>query len=172
MTGSFNSAIQANKDSSYFNISLHMYPIWKERKEHWLYVEQAVNSMQDKPYRQRLYKLEKTGKNTFVSKVFTIQNPEEYIGKWKDPDYFDKLTQEDIDEKEGCAVYLEKVGEHTFKGSTKAQDCKSSLRGASYATSIVQIQEDLIKSWDQGFDSNGIQVWGAVKGGYVFNKLD
>jgi hypothetical protein len=45
------------------------------------------------------------------------------------------------------------------------------LRGASYATSKVTIEEGLIISWDQGFNEEDEQVWGAVKGGYEFRGL-
>lgn len=31
MQGSFNSEVQSQVDSTYFNISLHMYPIWKDK---------------------------------------------------------------------------------------------------------------------------------------------
>jgi len=31
MTGSFDSSQQAKEDSTYFDISLHMYPIWENR---------------------------------------------------------------------------------------------------------------------------------------------
>ena len=49
MKGSFNSESQSLQDSNYYNISLHMYPIWTQKEGHWLYVEQAVNSMQENP---------------------------------------------------------------------------------------------------------------------------
>ena len=43
MTGTFTSAIQAQTDSAYYNISLTMHPIWKTDPDvRWLYVEQAV----------------------------------------------------------------------------------------------------------------------------------
>ena len=56
MQGSFDSKEQAAEDSAYYAISLHMYPIWPERGQ-FLYVEQALAAMQDKPYRQRVYEL-------------------------------------------------------------------------------------------------------------------
>ena len=34
----------------------------------------------------------------------------------------------------------------------------------------VSMESGRIESWDQGFDANGKQVWGAEKGGYVFLK--
>jgi hypothetical protein len=45
------------------------------------------------------------------------------------------------------------------------------LRGASFANSIVTVTQNEILSWDQGFDKEGKQVWGATKGGYRFIKM-
>ena len=68
MTGSFNSGAQAASDSDYYDISLHMYPIWEDRKgEHWLYVEQAVTAAPERPYRQRVYKVEENKDGSFIS---------------------------------------------------------------------------------------------------------
>ena len=173
MTGSFNSEKQAKNDSSYFNISLHMYPIWEGRKDavDWLYVEQAVSSMPDKPYRQRVYKLEKTSENTYQTTVYKLANEGDFIGKWKETDYFDTFDKSILEEREGCTVYLKHTEKMVFEGATREDDCKSSLRGASYATTKVKIEEGKVYSWDQGFDENGEQVWGAIKGGYLFEKL-
>jgi CpeT protein len=170
MTGSFNSAEQATADSSYFNISLHMYPIWTEREGNWLYVEQALFTMQDQPYRQRIYQVERLADNTFQSKVYTLPEPEKFIGKWNTPSAFDELEPSMLEEREGCAVFMTQTGKNRFEGATNEQDCGSQLRGASYATSKVQISPGRIESWDQGFDAEGNQVWGATKGGYIFKK--
>lgn len=170
MQGSFNSGDQATSDSTYYNISLHMYPIWEGSEGNWLYVEQALFSMQDKPYRQRIYKVEKIDEQTYASRVYTIENEEVFIGKCKAPGFFDSYDQSILKERTGCAVILNKVGKNTFEGQTRNKDCASNLRGAAYATSIVKIEEGLIESWDQGFDANDTQVWGAEKGGYIFKK--
>jgi CpeT protein len=172
MTGSFNSADQEAKDSSYYNISLHMYPIWENSKDgyQYLYVEQAMNRMQDKPYRQRVYQIAYLGNGFYESAVYTLANQEKYIGKYKTPSFFESIGPSDLEIRDGCAVILEQHGD-MFRGSTLEDRCKSSLRGASYATSKVKIYQDRIESWDQGFDQNGNQVWGAVKGGYIFKKI-
>jgi hypothetical protein len=34
----------------------------------------------------------------------------------------------------------------------------------------VTLDQGQLLSWDQGFDSENKQVWGATKGGYVFIK--
>lgn len=171
MQGSFNSEKQALADSSYFNISLHMYPIWED-KGNFLYVEQAMNSMQDRPYRQRIYEVKRINDSTIVSNVYTIPNDSLWIGKWQSPASFDQLNLEDLELREGCGVLLQRIDKNHYKGETGKQSCESTLRGATYATSEVEIWLDKIISWDRGFDASDIQVWGAVKGGYIFDKLD
>lgn len=170
MQGSFNSERQAAQDSSFYNISLHMYPIWKD-KGHFLYVEQALNSMQDKPYRQRVYELKRSSDSTIASYVYTLPNDSLFIGNYKNPKAFSNLTLDSLSLRSGCEVVLKKINENTFKGSTGETSCESTLRGASYATSEVEITKTKITSWDRGFDAEGNHVWGAEKGGYVFDKL-
>lgn len=171
MSGSYDSSLQAEEDSSYYNISLHMYPIWKNKGGgEYLYVEQALASMQDKPYRQRVYKLQKQADGSVVSFVYTLKNKSLFIGKWKDPKYFNKFGLSILDEREGCKVVLNRTFSG-YDGSTQNDNCKSTLRGATYATSIVSLTENQITSWDQGFDEKGEQVWGAKKGPYKFVKL-
>ena len=172
MIGSFDSHEQAGADSSYFNISLHMVPIWTKRSgEHWLYVEQALATRQEAPYRQRVYHLETEGGDTLSSAVYTLPDPEGMIGAWQTPHRFDSLNPDDLAARVGCTVYLVPQKDGSFEGSTHKQDCESNLRGASYAVSSVRIAENEIVSWDQGFDSLDQQVWGAEKGGYRFVKI-
>lgn len=173
MTGSFSSKTQAEADSSYFDISLHMYPIWEDRAGGpWLYVEQALSAAQDRPYRQRVYQLSRSEDGVFKSAVYTLPADSLFIGAWKTPAQFESLPVEELALREGCAVYLALQPDGTYSGKTKPNTCTSSLRGASYATSEVQVFADKIVSWDQGFDSTGVQVWGAEKGGYRFDKLE
>ncbi|MEY8848214.1 chromophore lyase CpcT/CpeT [Psychroserpens sp. XS_ASV72] len=171
MQGSFNSEVQSQVDSTYFNISLHMYPIWED-KGNFLYVEQALNANQDRPYRQRIYEVTQLNDSIFSSAIYTIENDSLWIGKWKTPKAFDSLTIDQVVKKEGCEVLLKRFGSEHFKGQTGEKTCSSQLYGASYATSEVEILSDKIISWDRGFDANGDHVWGAEKGGYIFNKLD
>lgn len=171
MQGSFNSEDQSISDSTYYNISLHMYPIWSDQGK-FLYVEQALNSMQDKPYRQRIYEVTRLNDSTFSSAIYTIENDSLWIGKWKTPAAFDSITKTDLTLRTGCEVLLKRLGDKRFKGETGERSCESTLRGASYATSEVEIKDNQIISWDRGFDAEGNHVWGAEKGGYIFDKLD
>jgi hypothetical protein len=171
MQGSYNSEIQSEVDSSYYNISLHMYPIW-EGKGNYLYVEQALNSMQNKPYRQRIYKLNQLTDSTFTSEIYTLAVDSIWIGKWKTPKAFDSISPKDITLKSGCEVVLKRLAQNLYEGKTGDTTCVSTMNGAAFARSQVDIMEDKIISWDRGFDANGDYVWGAEKGGYIFNKLD
>lgn len=171
MQGSFDSEKQSLADSTYYNISLHMYPIWKD-KGNFLYVEQALNDGKSKPYRQRIYEVSQIDEETFSSAIYTIPHDSLWIGKWKTLEAFDKLSKHDIEKKAGCEVILKRLKPNYYKGSTGEKTCPSSLYGASYATSEVEIFKDKIISWDRGFDSDGNHIWGAEKSGYIFIKQD
>ena len=170
MSGSFSSSEQAQKDAAYYDISLHMYPIWIEDEDaDWLYVEQAMSSMQHKPYRQRVYKIIQSGEN-LVSEVYELPDPESFIGKWRGGSEWDNLGPSDLIPREGCQVTLKFHGNY-FDGSTAPNTCRSTLNGASYATSEVRINTNGIDSWDRGYDEGGKQVWGAVQGPYEFRRM-
>lgn len=173
MEGSFSSEGQSDNDSDYYDIRLHMKRIWPELSSaYWLYVEQATAEAQDKPYRQRVYRITNTYEGRFESAVFIINDPLRFAGEWRKENPLSGLTPDSLTLREGCSVILTLMNDTTYEGSTDGNNCISDLRGAKYATSEVKITKDKIISWDRGFDEEGKQVWGAVKGGYVFKRMD
>jgi CpeT/CpcT family (DUF1001) len=169
LQGEFSSVEQAQKDTAFFHITLNIAPIWKHRAgEYWLYVEQATARKPDKPYRQRVYKLEKKGKQ-FVSYIYTLDKPLRFAGEHKKAEPLQNLTPDSLQLKAGCEVYLTKKGKR-FAGATQKQTCPSELAGAAYATSEVTLDGKTLLSWDRGWDKEGKQVWGAEKGGYIFKR--
>lgn len=170
MQGSFNSQQQSESDSTYYNISLHMYPIWQE-KGYFLYVEQALNNRQTRPYRQRIYELTRMNDSMFRSAIYTLPLDSLWIGKWKNAQAFDSLSVNDLNLRKGCEVMLKRIEKSHYVGKTGLKSCESALRGAAYATSEVVLLKEKIISWDRGFDSIGNHVWGATKGGYIFDKI-
>ena len=171
MTGSFSSEEQAEKDSNYFNIELEMVKIWKDRTDGpWFYVEQAVAESKDKPYRQRVYRLKNRDDMRIESIVYTIPDPLRFAGDYKKDFPLLRITPDSLILKEGCEVVLYMTDNGYFEGGTVDKNCKSELRGASYATSQVLIYRDKLISWDRGFDENDNQVWGATEKGYIFKK--
>jgi hypothetical protein len=171
MTGDFSSKAQSLRDSDYYDIRLHIHPIWQaDKTSHWLYVEQATAAAEDKPYRQRVYKVERDGDKGFKSVVYTLPDPEKWVGTFKTPAVFNALKPADLSLREGCTVFLTRQADGTFSGATHASDCESNLRGAKYATSKVTISKKMLQSWDQGYNEKDEQVWGAKKGPYTFVK--
>ena len=92
MQGSFDSKAQAELDSAFYAISLHMHQVWPERG-HFLYA-QALASMQEKPYRQRIYQLKAEG-DEVASYVYKLPADSLWIGQWREPASFETLTLED-----------------------------------------------------------------------------
>jgi CpeT/CpcT family (DUF1001) len=169
LIGTFDSAAQAAANSEdYKPIQLAICQISAPTLgPRVLYVEQAMQTMLDKPYRQRLYVIEPgTDASTAVSRVLELKAPPSAVGlcaKAERPVF----TAADAEEKVGCAVTLTWNG-RDFVGSTQGSQCPSSLRGARYATSEVTLNEAGLTSWDRGYDEKGVQVWGAEKGPYLF----
>lgn len=170
MAGEFSSEQQSKDDSAYFHIMLRMKPIEINKEGYWFYVEQSMASAQQKPYRQRVYHLYILDDSTIVSKVYEMKNPNQYINAWQYDEKLDNLTTDSLIDRQGCGIFLHKQSNNTYAGSTPQKECLSSLRGATYATSEVVISKEKIVSWDRGWDKDDKQVWGAVKGGYIFMK--
>lgn len=171
MVGDFSSQAQSKQDSDYYDIRLHIRPIWtSDKANHWLYVEQATAAAESKPYRQRVYKVESDAAGGFKSIVYTLPDQASWAGKYKTPEAFDKLKPAELSLRDGCTVFLKKQKDGSFAGATQGIGCESTLRGAKYASSKVTITKSELRSWDQGFNEKGEQMWGATKGGYEFVK--
>lgn len=171
LTGSFSSEAQAKEDPAFLDVRLHMAPIWTSRTDGpWIYVEQAMATALDTPYRQRVYRLVDRGDGAVESLVYELEKPAARVGAWRDPSRFDADSPESLVLRDGCSIVLERAGE-AWIGSTNERDCESSLRGARFATSEVVLLEQGLDTWDRGFDAEGKQVWGATKGAYRFRRV-
>lgn len=193
MTGSFSSAAQHERlPEDYFDIHLTMTPIWPELTtpdQAWFYVEQAVATARDKPYRQRMYRVaplpadkqieislpgdgpERSAKAMFVSEVYKLPTPQAYINADGDPARFAALKPEMLERLSGCDVLLARVAPNLFEGGTQGEGCTSSaMRGAKYVVSQVRIASEGLRAWDRGFDDKAQHVWGAEKGPYEFER--
>ncbi|MEB3203467.1 MAG: chromophore lyase CpcT/CpeT [Candidatus Sericytochromatia bacterium] len=171
MAGSYASTAQAVADPAFFDVRLHISRIWRWRSDAvWLYVEQAMATHQDAPYRQRVYRLTRVAADRFESAVFTLPDPDSAIGAWKSANPLSDLTPAALLDRTGCGVYLARTAAG-YVGGTEGLSCGSDINGAKYATSEVSVDGRRLVSWDRGYDAAGRQVWGARKGGYVFDRL-
>lgn len=161
MSSSFFSREQAAIDTGYYDIRLEMIPIWQTRSDgYWLYVEQAVARYEKQPYRQRVYHITQPNGSTFVSDVYTMPEPIRFAGKFGEQNFFADMNPDSLTHHDGCSIIMRKMGD-VFIGGTVNKNCPGELNGAAYATSEVKISQNMLYSWDRGFDENGKQVWGA-----------
>jgi hypothetical protein len=169
LSGHFSSAAQAAADPAYSEIELRVVPIWTERSDGpWLYVEQADARTPQRPYRQRVYRLERAGE-LFLSHIYTFRgDPLRHAGAWQQGRPLAGLAPSDLELRTGCAVALTRDSHGRYRGGTRGRDCASELRGARYATSTVTLDAGVLESWDRGYDDAGRQVWGATGGAYRF----
>ena len=172
LAGHYSSAAQAREDASFFDVRLHIVPIWTDRADGpWLYVEQAMASTEDKPYRQRIYRVIPVPGGKAESTVYELPgDPLQWAGAWNDVARFNALDPGILQVRAGCSVTLGYAGPGTLRGSTDGSSCGTALRGAAYATSEVTVTPELLTTWDRGFDAAGKQVWGSTKGPYRFVK--
>lgn len=172
MQGSFSSADQAASDEDFFDIRLEMVEIWQGRNDGpWLYIEQAAASRLDQPYRQRVYRLVAKEDGAIGSIVYEMPEPLRFVGAYRSDEPLAELSPSDLTEREGCTVFMRWIeDEGLYRGATVEDHCKSSLRGASYATSEVEVWPDRLETWDRGWSADGEYVWGAEKAGYVFER--
>ncbi|MEM9662001.1 MAG: chromophore lyase CpcT/CpeT [Planctomycetota bacterium] len=173
LEGSFTSAEQAESDERYFEVNLHHARIWSERDDGtWLYVEQALATNPDAPYRQRVYRVWLRPDGVIESAVYELPEPSRVVGAWRDPGSLDTLSPLSLEKRDGCAVVFAEIKSDRMVGATSEYGCASTLRGAAHATSEVTIMPDGITSWDRGFNEAGEQVWGAEAGPYEFKHFD
>lgn len=174
MAGSFTTTAQhAAAAEDFFDIRLTMTPVWTGRTDGpWFYVEQAVATAIDRPYRQRIYHLVDQADGSVRSDVYTLPgDPLAWAGAHTAPQRFDTLSPEQLQLRAGCSILLRRVDEHTWSGSTEGNGCASERSGAAYATAEVTLTEQGMATLDRGFDAAGKQVWGSTKGPYRFEKV-
>ena len=170
MTGHFTSSSQSAVDTNYFDITLNMNPIWvPDSNRFWLYVEQAATANLERPYRQRVYAVQQLEDSVFRSDIYILPVDSLVVGFQGQEDYWSLLHPDSLTLKRDCEVYLVLHPDGTYQGSTKGKGCSSTLYGASYATSQVTISANQIQSWDRGFDSLDVYIWGAEHGPYIFD---
>ena len=176
LVGHYSSAAQAANDANYLNVRLYVVPIWPEERRqghYYFYAEQALATTPTVPFWQRVYRLRCTPDGHFENTTYLLAAPRRFVRAWQNPGQHPALRAlrpDSLQRREGCAVYLSKTGPVSFAGTTDGYHCTSTLNGAAYATSEVQIMPTELRTWNRGFDTFGKQKWGATKGAYVFVK--
>jgi hypothetical protein len=168
MSGSF-STTQSGSGDERGRLLLHASPVWTERSDgRWLYVERAYEAKPSEPYWQRIVHMH-AQHGEIVSDTYMLPgDPHRFAGAWREPALLSDLDPARLPLREGCSLHWSREADGAFSGSTRAGDCPSKLRGAHHAMSTLTVTEELVQSWDRGFDESGRQVWGRVDGPVVF----
>lgn len=151
---------------------MRLVPIWKSTDNvFYVYVEQSMAATLDNPFSQQVYKVVKvddTHSNIFI---YSMPDPERFIGK-KEGDYmFESFDQEVIVEKIGCEIVLAFNKEQsTYSGSTNEKSCVSTTAGVAWISTGMIIKDDMMEIWNRSWDATGQQLKGSTKGGYIFKK--
>jgi hypothetical protein len=171
LTGRFDSKDQSEHDGEYHAVQLETCEVEApELGSRVLYVEQALMTKLDAPYRQRLYVVsaEPESEGVVRSSVYELTKPAAAVHLCASPAPR-RFAASGAILREGCAVRLAwSAASQSFSGGTEGSACASSLGGAKYATSSVTLRRDGLESWDRGYDEKAVQVWGAAKGPYRF----
>lgn len=170
LRGRFDSTAQSQEDPSYFAIELIACRVdLPDLGEDVMYVQQQ--QVGELPYRQRLYKVEGVDAERARTVVYSLTDAPAWTD-FCDGDTTTPVSEGTHDRRRGCGVSLTWDAERErFEGGTEGTDCETSL-GGDYAASEVTVTPSRIVSWDRGFNDDGSQAWGAVDGGYVFDRLD
>ncbi len=135
----------------------------------YIYVENRTGG-DEKPYRQRVYRLTKSGRSVKVE-IFKLAS-QVLAPLVADPQMLANLAPGDLTKETGCDVILERNGAE-FTGSTGPRSCKSAWKGSAYVTSSMWISTDLVVTLDRGYDANGVQTFGPTDGrGYEFRRVE
>ncbi|MEM9091780.1 MAG: chromophore lyase CpcT/CpeT [Cyanobacteria bacterium P01_F01_bin.53] len=131
----------------------------------YLYQEQALSENVAEPYRQRFLHILPGDNHRIDSRTFKPDDPEQYVDLCDQSAPVAAAT--DLGEHV-CTVSLRASAIGGFVGSTPAEGCPASLRGAVRITNVVVLHAAGMDTWDRGFDADGNQLWGAKEIPYQY----
>jgi CpeT protein len=134
------------------------------------YVENQAANARNKPYRQRVYFLNRVNGKP-VMQIYKIRNDSDFVNAYARTDKFKNLTFDRLTRETGCDITFEKKSEKLYVGTAgEGRTCKSNLRGATYALSKTELSPNKWINLDQGFDDDGAHKWGPPPGtiGHIF----
>lgn len=171
LKGNYSNAKQVKADSSYQKANLLINPIWPNyRNSQWVYIELTTKSNAYDSCLKYLYQVFKVNDSLIIFQPYEL--PPHLNNQNFDKNNIEHVAADQIMQKIGCAIFLNKDKNGNYKGQTHAADCGSKLNGAFYETFYVNFSTNEINWWNSGYDSLGNYIWGNTKGGYIFNKIN
>jgi CpeT/CpcT family (DUF1001) len=145
-----------------------------------LFAEQASVVNLDRPYRQRILRLQQseTDTNSLQVQYYMLKDTQPFIGAGSQPELLQQLTLEQIEFLPGCRldVKIERVDSNSYHFSafpTTDKPCCFTYQGNTYQVFLAfEVNSQELLTYDKGIDPNtGKAIWGALLGPFRFKKI-
>ncbi len=177
LTGTFDNRSQAMND-----------PVWYVGLQVWhrvthlfsddsitIFAEQANRLKLEKPYRQRLIRLQE-GENGLTAQFYGFKDPSVVVGSGQYPDRLKAITVQDIDFLPGCLLTVQARalnGKPGFYAIAPEGICCQFKYGDKIGQVSLgfAVSETEFHSYDKGINPETLKpIWGALMGPYQHQK--
>jgi hypothetical protein len=168
ITGTFSTEEQHKEDSTFDNVRVYTKLIRKDKNNiYWVYTEQGefVNYT---PYRQRVYQIALVD-DYIKLRIYYLNDITKH--SYFKPETIKNITLADIKLKRGCDLDIRLRGDGVYGGQTDDKKCIATFRGSTYTTTDFWVYEDMVMSWERGWNDKDEHVWGSSKGHYFYKKI-
>ena len=171
LPGGYSTSQQAAKDNYFLDLQLHIVHIDNKADSngYWFYLETAFTSDSLHPYKQQVYHLLPYQLGMVKLLEYSIPNKEKYVTAWLKPAILNNIINDSLELKNNCAIVIKKL-DNIFVGSTTGEGCLSTLRGAVFEATEIEISKKEFYIWNRGYNHKKEQVWGTKDSGYSFLK--
>jgi hypothetical protein len=164
ISGRFSTQHQSIMDSTFDNVSVYTKKIREDAQGTWIYTEQG-EAKNYTPYRQRVYLITRQD-SVLLQRTFLIKD----TGRFSITNA-DIISTSDLEYKQGCDIIIRRETYTMYKGSTDGNSCTATFRGSTYTTSTFMVTPHAVVSWERGWDNQHRQIWGSLRGYYIYEKL-
>lgn len=178
LIGEFSNKEQAENDSSFAHLNLVNIRIWKGKPGYWVYSEVSDAKGDYNVYNQAILNYERLDSSTIKSTSYKIISVKDHSADLNNPEFsskpstelFDRLTLDSLEMKTGCQVYFKKKTSTIYSGKMGKGSCNNNIDYIDYIMSTYVVSKDKISLWTKGYNNNGKQVWGKIKGPYKYKR--
>ncbi len=180
LAGEFDNQEQANADPAWYvhlRLWQRLVPLFSE-DSFTLFAEQANIISLDRPYRQRLMRLQASrDAATLQVQYYMPKNPEALRGAGTNPALLKTLSPEQFELLPGCLLTVTQQqltpNRYHFSASLppNARCCFTYGRETKQVSLGFEAKEDELLIYDKGIDPiDGKALWGAITGPFCFRK--
>lgn len=143
--------------------------IWKEAPDLWLFMEQSQIDKPEEPFRQWVFWVEEQGE-IMMMELNLLTGEVDIPGNLSGAEIEKHLKIDDLEVERGCELFIDYDGFAVFSGATVQNYCELDIKGASYITIRMNLNDEKIDWWEYGMKPGGEFVWGSATNQQVFNK--